>query len=134
MIYVQTYLRTLDNSGARFVQCIKVLNKSLKKGAVAGETIVVSVKEIIPRIVYNKKKHLKKKKTLQKGEVHRSVVVCCAKHVVRNGWQHVYFSKSSVVVINKQLVPAGSRVLGPIFEEVRNRQHMKLASLASYTI
>jgi large subunit ribosomal protein L14 len=134
MIYVQTYLKTLDNSGARFVQCVKVLNKSMRVGASAGQTIVVSIREIIPRIVYNKKKHLKKKKTLQKGEVHRSVVVCCAKKVVRGGWQYLSFSKSTVVVITKQSVPSGSRVLGPIFEEVRSKQHMQLASLANYTI
>jgi len=134
MIFVQTIIRTLDNSGARFVQCIKVLNKSLKKSANGGDIIVVSIKEIIPRIIYNKKRHLRKKKTLQKGEVHKSVIVCTHKKINRRNWHYINFSQNATVVLNKQDTPAGSRVLGPIFNEVRLKKHIKLTSLATYLI
>ena len=134
MVYVQTILKTLDNSGARYIQCIKTLNKSLKKAAIVGQIIVISIKKIIPRIVYNKKRHLKKKKTIQKGEVHFAIIVCCTKIQNRQGWLKLKMDKNTAVVINKQLMPFGSRVLGPIMEEVRIKGHMKIVSLASFLI
>lgn len=134
MVYVQTILKTLDNSGARYVQCIKTLNKSLKKAIKAGQKIVISVKKIIPRIVYNKKKHLRKKKTIQKGEVHLGIVVCCSKQHIRNGWLLLKMEKNTVVIVNKQLIPYGSRVLGPVMEEVRAFGHVKIVSLSSFLI
>ena len=134
MIFVQTLIKTLDNSGARIVQCIKVLNKSCKKGAIIGSLIIVSIKEIIPRIIYNKKKHLKKKKTIQKGEVHHGIIVCCNSKLKRYAWQIWKSRLNKIVILNKQFNPIGSRVLGPIFYEIKKKNFLKLVSLATYLI
>ena len=118
MIQMQTNLDVADNSGARRVQCIKVLGGSKRKAADVGDVIVVSVKEAIPR------------GRVKKGEVHRAVIVRTKKDVKRVDGTTIRFDTNAAVLINKQNEPIGTRIFGPVVRELRAANHMKIISLA----
>lgn len=118
MIQQETNLDVADNSGARRVQCIKVLGGSKRKYASVGDIIVVSVKEAIPR------------GRVKKGDVHRAVVVRTAKEIRRIDGTSIRFDKNAAVLINKQNEPIGSRIFGPVTRELRAKAFMKIVSLA----
>ncbi len=118
MIQMQTNLEVADNSGARRVQCIKVLGGSKKKTASIGDTIVVTVKEAIPR------------GRVKKGDLHRAVVVRTSKEIRRPDGSAIRFDGNAAVLINNQGEPIGTRIFGPVTRELRARKHMKIISLA----
>lgn len=118
MIQVETSLDVADNSGARSVQCIRVLGGSKRKYAHVGDVIVVSVKEAIPR------------GRVKKGEVLRAVVVRTAKDIRRTDGSVIRFDRNAAVLINKQGEPVGTRIFGPVTRELRARNQMKIVSLA----
>jgi large subunit ribosomal protein L14 len=118
MIQMQTNLEVADNSGARRVQCIKVLGGAKRKYAVIGDVIVVSVKEAIPR------------GRVKKGDVHRAVIVRTAKEIRRPDGSAIRFDRNAAVLITPQNEPIGTRIFGPVTRELRARQFMKIVSLA----
>lgn len=118
MIQMQTNLDVADNSGARRVQCIKVLGGSKRRWASVGDVIVVSVKEAIPR------------GRVKKGDVHRAVIVRTSKDIRRPDGSVIRFDKNAAVLINKQGEPIGTRIFGPVTRELRARNYMKIVSLA----
>jgi large subunit ribosomal protein L14 len=118
MIQVESNLEVADNSGARRVQCIKVLGGSKRKYASVGDIIVVSVKEAIPRA------------RVKKGDVHRAVVVRTAKDIQRPDGQTIRFDTNAAVLINKAGEPIGTRIFGPVTRELRAKKYMKIISLA----
>jgi large subunit ribosomal protein L14 len=118
MIQMQTNLDVADNSGARRVQCIKVLGGSKRKVASVGDVIVVSVKEAIPR------------GRVKKGDVHRAVIVRTAKEIHRTDGTNIKFDQNAAVLLNKQGEPIGTRIFGPVPRELRAKQFTKIISLA----
>ncbi|WP_137391453.1 50S ribosomal protein L14 [Rhodoligotrophos defluvii] len=118
MIQMQTNLDVADNSGARRVQCIKVLGGSHRKYAHVGDVIVVSVKEAIPR------------GRVKKGNVMKAVVVRTAKDIHRPDGSVIRFDGNAAVLINNQGEPIGTRIFGPVPRELRAKNHMKIISLA----
>jgi len=118
MIQMRTTLDVADNSGARRVQCIKVLGGSKRKYASIGDIIVVSVKEAIP----NGK--------VKKGEVMKAVVVRTAKELGRPDGTYIRFDNNSAVLIDNQKEPIGTRIFGPVARELRAQKFMKIISLA----
>lgn len=118
MIQMQTNLDVADNSGARRVQCIKVIGGSKRKYASIGDIIVVSVKEAIPR------------GRVKKGQVMKAVVVRTAKGVRRADGSLIRFDRNAAVLINQSGEPIGTRIFGPVTRELRSRNHMKIVSLA----
>jgi large subunit ribosomal protein L14 len=118
MIQMQTNLDVADNSGARRVQCIKVLGGSKRKTATIGDVIIVSVKDAIPR------------GRVKKGDVHRAVIVRTKKALRRPDGTAIRFDTNAAVLINNQNEPIGTRIFGPVTRELRARQHMKIISLA----
>ena len=118
MIQVETNLDVADNSGARRVQCIRVLGGSRRKYASVGDIIVVSIKDAIPR------------GRVKKGEVTRAVVVRTAKDVRRADGSSIRFDRNAAVLINKQGEPIGTRIFGPVTRELRAKGYMKIISLA----
>jgi large subunit ribosomal protein L14 len=118
MIQVETNLDVADNSGARRVQCIKVLGGSRRRFAGVGDVIVVSVKDAIPR------------GRVKKGEVLQAVVVRTAKDVRRQDGSAIRFDRNAAVLINKQGEPIGTRIFGPVTRELRAKGYMKIVSLA----
>jgi large subunit ribosomal protein L14 len=118
MIQVETNLDVADNSGARRVQCIRVLGGSRRKYASVGDIIVVSVKDAIPR------------GRVKKGEVTRAVVVRTAKDIRRSDGSVIRFDRNAAVLINKQGEPIGTRIFGPVTRELRSKGYMKIISLA----
>ena len=122
MIQMQTNLDVADNSGARKVQCIKVLGGSKRKYASVGDIIVVSVKEAIPR------------GRVKKGEIVRAVVVRTAKDIRRNDGTSIRFDNNAAVLINTSGEPIGTRIFGPVTRELRAKAYMKIVSLAPEVI
>ena len=122
MIQMQTNLDVADNSGARRVQCIKVLGGSKRKYASIGDTIVVSVKEAIPR------------GRVKKGQVMKAVVVRTAKGVRRPDGSIIRFDRNAAVLVNPQGEPVGTRIFGPVGRELRDRRFMRIVSLAPEVI
>ena len=118
MIQMQTNLDVADNSGARRVQCIKVLGGSKRKTASVGDVIVVSVKDAIPR------------GKVKKGDVHQAVVVRTAFPVRRADGSAIRFDRNAAVLLNKQMEPIGTRIFGPVVRELRAKKFMKIISLA----
>jgi len=118
MIHVETNLEVADNSGARRVQCIKVLGGSKRKYASVGDVIVVTVKEAIPR------------GRVKKGEVTRAVVVRTAKDIRRPDGSAIRFDSNAAVLISPQGEPIGTRIFGPVTRELRAKRYMKIISLA----
>ena len=118
MIQMQTNLEVADNSGARRIQCIKVLGGSKRRFASVGDLIVVSVKEAIPR------------GKVKKGEIHRAVVVRTSKEVRRDDGSVIRFDTNAAVLIDPQNEPIGTRIFGPVTRELRGKHYMKIISLA----
>jgi large subunit ribosomal protein L14 len=118
MIQMQTNLDVADNSGARRVQCIKVLGGSKRRTATVGDVIIVSVKEAIPR------------GRVKKGDVHRAVIVRTAKEIRRADGSAIRFDRNAAVLITQQNEPIGTRIFGPVTRELRARRFMKIVSLA----
>ncbi len=118
MIQMQTNLEVADNSGARRVQCIKVLGGSGRRVAGIGDVVVVSIKEAIPR------------GRVKKGDVHRAVIVRTASEIKRPDGSVIRFDKNAAVLINSANEPIGTRIFGPVTRELRARRFMKIISLA----
>jgi len=118
MIQMQTQLEVADNSGARKVQCIKVLGGSHRRYAAIGDIIKVSVKEAIPR------------GKVKKGDVKNAVVVRTKKGVRRPDGSLIRFDSNAAVILNDNLQPIGTRIFGPVTRELRNEKFMKIVSLA----
>lgn len=118
MIQAQTVLDVADNSGARRVQCIKVLGGSKRRYANIGDVIKVSIKEAIPR------------GKVKKGDVMNAVVVRTCKGVRRTDGSLIRFDSNAVVILNNQKQPIGTRIFGPVTRELRTGNFMKIVSLA----
>jgi len=118
MIQMQTMLEVADNSGARRVQCIKVLGGSKRRYAGVGDIIKVSIKEAIPR------------GRVKKGDVFNAVVVRTRKGVRRPDGSLIRFDSNAAVLLNNQLQPVGTRIFGPVTRELRTEKFMKIISLA----
>lgn len=118
MIQMQTNLEVADNSGARKVQCIKVLGGSKRRFASIGDVIVVSIKEAIPR------------GRVKKGDIHRAVIVRTAKDIRRVDGTSIRFDRNAAVLVNKSGEPIGTRIFGPVTRELRSKAFMKIVSLA----
>ena len=118
MIQTQTKLDVADNSGARSVQCIKVLGGSHRRYARIGDVIKVSVKEAIPR------------GKVKKGDVMNAVVVRTKKGIRRPDGSVIRFDENAAVLLNNQNQPVGTRIFGPVTRELRGEQFMKIISLA----
>jgi large subunit ribosomal protein L14 len=118
MIQSESNLEVADNSGARRVQCIRILGGSKRRWASVGDVIVVSVKEAIPR------------GRVKKGDVHRAVIVRTAKEIRRPDGTSIRFDRNAAVLINNQGEPIGTRIFGPVTRELRAKQYMKIISLA----
>ena len=118
MIQMQTVLEAADNSGARRVQCIKVLGGSKRRYANVGDVIKVSVKDAIPR------------GKVKQGEIYNAVVVRTRKGVRRKDGSLIRFDGNAAVLLNARLEPIGTRIFGPVTRELRTNQFMKIISLA----
>ena len=118
MIQVETRLEVADNSGARQVQCIKVLGGSKRRYASVGDIIVVSIKEAIPR------------GRVKKGDVMKAVVVRTAKDIQRRDGTTIRFDGNAAVLVNTVGEPVGTRIFGPVTRELRGKGFMKIISLA----
>ncbi|MCH7821459.1 MAG: 50S ribosomal protein L14 [Proteobacteria bacterium] len=118
MIQMQTMLEAADNSGARRVQCIKVLGGSKRRYAGVGDVIKVSVKDAIPR------------GKVKKGEIYNAVVVRTRKGVRRKDGSLIRFDGNAAVLLNSRLEPIGTRIFGPVTRELRTVKFMKIISLA----
>ena len=118
MIQMQSTLTIADNSGAKSVQCIKVLGGSKRKSASIGDVIVITVKDAIPR------------GKVKKGEIHKAVIVRTAKEIYRNDGTSIKFDNNSAVLINNNGEPLGTRIFGPVTRELRSKKYMKIISHA----
>ena len=118
MIQMQSVLEVADNSGAKRVQCIKVLGGSKRRFAGVGDIIVVSVKEAAPR------------GRVRKGDVHKAVIVRTRKDVHRPDGSTIRFDTNAAVLVNNAREPIGTRIFGPVVRELRAARHMKIISLA----
>ena len=118
MIQQETNLDVADNSGAKRVQCIKVLGGSKRRYASVGDVIVVSVKDAIPR------------GRVKKGSVMKAIVVRTAKDIRRADGSSIRFDRNAAVLINAQGEPVGTRIFGPVPRELRAKNQMKIISLA----
>ena len=118
MIQVQTELLVADNTGAKKIECIKVLGGSKRRYASIGDTIVIAVKEAIP------------KGKVKKGSVHKAVVVRVKKGIHRNDGSKVKFDNNAAVLVDEKGEPVGTRIFGPVTRELRSRGQMKIISLA----
>ncbi len=118
MIQMQSTLEAADNSGARKLQCIKVLGGSRRRYAAIGDIIKVSIKDAIPR------------GKVKKGEIYNAVVVRTAKGVRRPDGSLIRFDNNAAVLLSPQLQPIGTRIFGPVTRELRTQRFMKIISLA----
>jgi len=118
MIQMQTNLTVADNSGARRVQCIKVLGGSKRTSASIGDIIVVSIKDAIPR------------GRVKKGDVMKAVIVRTTKGISRNDGTEIRFDRNAAVLIDNKNEPVGTRIFGPVTRELRSKNFMKIISLA----
>ena len=118
MIQMQSNLFVADNSGAKKIQCIKVLGGSNRRFASIGDIIVVSIKDAIPRA------------KVKKGEVFKAVIVRTSKEFTRNDGSTIRFDKNAAVLLDKQEEPVATRIFGPVTRELRTKKFMKIISLA----
>ena len=118
MIQPQTYLNVADNSGARKLMCIQILNASNRKYAHIGDIIIAVVKEVVPNM------------PLKKSEIVRAVVVRTCKELRRKNGTIIQFDDNAAVVINQEGNPKGTRVFGPVARELRESNFTKIFSLA----
>lgn len=122
MIQMQTMLTVADNSGARKVRCIKVLGGSKRRYAGLGDVVIGAVQEAIPN------------GTVKKGEVVRCVIVRVNKEVRRDDGSYIRFDKNACVIIDDSGAPRGTRIFGPVARELREKNYMKIVSLAPETL
>ncbi len=122
MIQMQSIMKVADNSGAKYVQCIKVLGGSKRKVAHVGDVVVVSVKDA------------SSKGKVKKGTVQRAVIVRTKKDTHRSDGSVIRFDSNAAVLINKQNEPIGTRIFGPVVRELRAKRFMKIVSLAPEVI
>jgi large subunit ribosomal protein L14 len=118
MVQMKTLLESADNSGAKTLQCIKVLGGSKRRYAEVGDVIVVAIKEAMPE------------SKVKKGEVAKAVIVRVAKEIKREDGSYVRFDDNSAVLINNWGEPIGTRIFGPVARELRAKKFMKILSLA----
>jgi len=118
MIQMQSNLFVADNSGAKKIQCIKVLGGSKRRFASIGDIIVVSIKDAIPRA------------KVKKGEVFKAVIVRTSKEFTRSDGSTIRFDKNAAVLLDKQEEPVATRIFGPVTRELRTKKFMKIISLA----
>ena len=118
MIQMQTKLEVADNSGAKTVKCIKVLGGSKRMSANLGDVIVVAVQQALPG------------GKMKKGEVKKAVIVRTAYPIRRDDGSYIQFDKNSVVILNNQNEPVGTRIFGPVARELRSKSFTKICSLA----
>ena len=118
MIQMQSNLFVADNSGARKIQCIKVLGGSKRRSASIGDIIVVSIKDAIPRA------------KVKKGDVYKAVIVRTSKDFQRTDGTSIRFDKNAAVLLDKQEEPIATRIFGPVTRELRSKKFMKIISLA----
>jgi len=118
MIQVQSFLNVADNSGAKIVQCIKVLGGSKRKCASIGDIIVVAVKDALPT------------STIKKGSVEKAVIVRTHKEYRRSDGTYIRFDDNACVIIDANKNPKGKRIFGPVARELREKDYMKIVSLA----
>jgi large subunit ribosomal protein L14 len=119
---MRSNLEVADNSGARRVQCIKVLGGAKRRTAAIGDIIVVSIKDAIPR------------GKVKKGDVHKAVIVRTSKELRRGDGSAIRFDRNAAVLIDKEGEPIGTRIFGPVTRELRSRGYMKIISLAPEVI
>ncbi len=122
MIQAESNLDVADNSGARRVQCIRVLGGSQRRWASIGDIIVIAVKDAIPR------------GRVKKGDVHKAVIVRTAKEIKRPDGSVIRFDRNAAVLINNAGEPIGTRIFGPVTRELRAKRFMKIVSLAPEVI
>ena len=118
MIQVQSYLKVADNSGAKELQCIKVLGGSRRRVASVGDIVVVAVKEVLP------------KSQVKKGSVAKAVIVRTVHKLRRPDGSSVRFDENSAVLVNANKEPVGTRIFGPVARELRGKKFLKIISLA----
>lgn len=118
MVQTQTRLKVADNTGAKEIMCIRVLGGSRKRYGAVGDIIVASVKDATPG------------GAVKKGEVVRAVIVRTAKEYGRSDGSHIRFDDNAAVIISKENNPRGTRIFGPVARELREKQFMKIISLA----
>lgn len=118
MIQVETNLDVADNSGARKVQCIKVIGGSKRKVASVGDVIIVSIKSAIPR------------GKVKQGDVQRALIVRTRKEIHRQDGSSIRFDENAAVIVNKDGEPVGTRIFGPVTRELRTKGFVKIMSLA----
>ena len=122
MIQMQSKLFVADNSGARTIQCIKVLGGSKRRSASIGDIIVVSIKDALPRA------------KVKKGDVYKAVIVRTSKDFKRPDGSAIRFDKNAAVLLDKQEEPIATRIFGPVTRERRSKKFMKIISLAPEVI
>ncbi len=122
MIQPQTRLKVADNTGAKEIMCIRVLGGSLRKSGNIGDVIVASVKSAIPG------------GSVKKGDVVKAVIVRSSKGIRRNDGSYIRFDDNAAVIIDNQKQPKGTRIFGPIARELRDKDYMKIISLAPEVI
>ena len=118
MIQQESKLKVADNTGAKVIQCIRVMGGTGRRYARLGDTIVVSVKKAIPGGV------------VKKGEISQAVIVRAKKEIRRGDGSYIRFDENAAVLIDNQQEPKGTRVFGPVARELREKQFMKILSLA----
>jgi large subunit ribosomal protein L14 len=118
MIQMQSNMEVADNSGARRVECIKVLGGSHRRTASIGDVVVVAVKDAIPR------------GRVKKGDVRKAVIVRTSHGLTRTSGEKIRFDTNACVLINNQGEPIGTRIFGPVTRELRTKGYMKIISLA----
>jgi large subunit ribosomal protein L14 len=118
MIQQESYLNVADNSGAKVIKCIKVLGGTRRRYASVGDVIVCSVKNAIPN------------SPVKKGEVVKAIIVRTKKEIRRPDGSYIKFDENAAVVIDAQLNPRGTRIFGPVARELRDKDFMKIVSLA----
>lgn len=118
MIQMQSYLNVADNSGAKRVQCVKVLGGTRRKNAGIGDIIVVAVKDALPNV------------PIKKGNVERAVIVRTKKEYRRSDGTYIRFDDNACVLIDPSRNPKGKRIFGPVARELRELDFMKIVSLA----
>ena len=118
MIQTESQLLVADNSGAKLIQCIKVIGGSKRRYARIGDIIIVSIKDAMPR------------SKVKKGEVQRAIIVRTKKPLIRGDGTSIKFDSNSAVLLDKQNEPIGTRIFGPVTRELRKKNMMKIVSLA----
>jgi large subunit ribosomal protein L14 len=118
MIQVQSRLKVADNTGAKVIECIRIMGRSQKRTAEVGDVIIAAVKSAIPNAA------------VKKGDVVRAVVVRTSKEYGRPDGSYIRFDENAAVLINNQGNPRGTRIFGPVARELRDRNYMKIVSLA----